>query len=308
MNKTKLKYVKFTPKELNGYVRDKSSCIHLVNSEMHIGFPPWGFASFQETLTNLIAREKIGKYDAKLDGIILDVRKIKVFGTNYTVHDDDPINHLNIKANFYVFRPRIGALIRGVVKHISQGHVAVIIYRVFNVSIRFDKRQRQPLKINDTISFRIKSFDLQDAMPYIAGELIDDGSSAAAKNAENKHKKFDENDDATNGGDSGISTEETSDGKTQTKGKKLVKKESSSDDSVSESGSSSESSSDEETDKKKPILLPNVSSLNSFRSVFEHDNTFFFLFFSSGQSETREILRFRRRRSNQEIAKWEETG
>lgn len=192
MNKTKLKYVKYTKQELDRYVRDKNSCISLTNSEMHVGFPPWGFANFQETLTNIISRDKIGKFDTKLDGIVLEIRNIKVFGTAYHVQDDDPYNHINIKANFYVFQPRIGAVIKGAVKHISHGHVAVIIYRVFNVSIRFDRNAvRDYLKINQQISFRIKKFDLHGAMPYIEGELIETIVPVAAQAAAKKHIKFD---------------------------------------------------------------------------------------------------------------------
>lgn len=209
MNKTKFKYVKYTKLELDRYVSDEKSCIKRVNSELHVGFPPWGFANFEETLTNIISRDKIGKYDAKLDGIILEVRNIKVLGTVYPVHDDDPYNHINIRANFYVFQPQIGSIIKGVVKHISHGHVAVIIYRVFNVSIRFDRSERQDaLYINQKISFRIKKFELQGAMPYIAGELVNINENT--KNS-NKHLKFENDDenDVNNGGDSGISTEET---------------------------------------------------------------------------------------------------
>lgn len=208
MNKTKFKYVKYTKLELDRYVRDKKSCIKRINSDLHVGFPPWGFANFEETLTNIISRDKIGKYDAKLDGIILELRNIKVLGAVYPVHDDDPYNHIDIRANFYVFQPRIGSIIKGVVKHISHGHVAVIIYRVFNVSIRFDRSEMQDsLHINRNISFRIKKFELQGAMPYIAGELVD--IDVDTKNV-NKHLKFENDDenDANNGGDSGISTEE----------------------------------------------------------------------------------------------------
>lgn len=247
MDKTKLKYIKYTKKELDSYVRDKSACICLVNSEMHIGFPPWGLATFQETLTNIISREKIGKYDPKMDGIVLDVRNIKVFGTEYPVHDDDPINHLNIKANFYVFKPRIDLVINGVVKHISHGHVAVIVYRVFNVSIRFNGKRNHSLKINDVISIRIKKFDLQDAMPYIEADLI--AEAPQSKAAKNKRKLFTENDEE-NGVDSGISTEENLPKKSVVGNGKKTK---------SESESSSESSSESEDEAPtRSQMIPNV--------------------------------------------------
>lgn len=258
MNKTKLKYVKYTKQELDRYVRDKSSCINILNSEIHIGFPPWGFATFQETVTNIISREKIGKFDPKMNGIVLDVRNIKVFGTNYPVHDDDPVNHINIKANFYIFQPVVGATIKGIVKHISHGHVAVIIYRVFNVSIRFNRthRAQQQLSVNDMISFRIKKFDLQDAMPYIEGELIAEASQTKTK--PQSHKIFDEGDaDNENGADSGISTEETSHQKVN----KVVPKQTPNSTSESDSGSEDDedsSSSDSDEKPSENILLENV--------------------------------------------------
>lgn len=232
MNKTKLKYVKYTKQELDKYVRDKNSCITLTNSELHVGFPPWGFSNFQETLTNIISRDKIGKFDVKLDGIVLEVRNIKVFGSSYAVHNDDPINHINIKANFYVFQPRIGAIIKGTVKHISHGHVAVIIYRVFNVSIRFNRSAvRDSLEINQQISFRIKKFDLHGAMPYIEGELIEK-SHVIKPEISKRHLIFEDDDEITaNGVDSGISTEEN---------EKPIKGNRSSEESSSDSDSDSE--------------------------------------------------------------------
>lgn len=242
MNKTKFKYVKYTKLELDRYVRDEKSCIKRTNSEIHVGFPPWGFSKFEETLTNIISRDKIGKYDVNLDGIVLEVQNIKVFGSVYPVHDDDPYNHINIRANFYVFQPQIGSIIKGVVKHISHGHVAVIIYRVFNVSIRFDRSSMQDsLEINQKISFHIKKFELQGAMPYIEGELIE--IDVKTKNL-NKHLKF-ENDDenfANDGGDSGISTEETH-GPTD---KKIDSEAENSSDSDSDSDSESDNHSNEE--------------------------------------------------------------
>lgn len=255
MNKTKFKYVKYTKQELDRYVRDKNSCITLTNSELHVGFPPWGFASFQETLTNIISRDKIGKYDAKLNGIVLEVRNIKVFGTAYPVHDDDPYNHINIKANFYVFQPRIGATIKGVVKHISHGHVAVIIYRVFNVSIRFNRTAVQDsLGINQQISFRIKQFDLQGAMPYIEGELIQIKSKKKPENSKT-HLKFEDDieNDRISGGDSGISTEEND--------KRTSKKQKIETDTSSGSSSSEDSDSESNENSNHGLidgLFPNV--------------------------------------------------
>lgn len=255
MDKTKFKYVKYTKQELDRYVRDGKSCIKRHKSEIHVGFPPWGFANFEETLTNIISRDKIGKYDAKLDGIVLDVRNIKVLGTVYPVHDDDPYNHINIQANFYVFQPRIGSIIKGVVKHISHGHVAVIIYRVFNVSIRFNRSEmRDALEINRNISFCIKKFELQGAMPYIEGELMDIDVKAKMPN---KHLKFENDGENDAGGDSGISTEESAE----------PKKAESETDSSDESDSDSDSNSSSDKSFNEKLNFSNVRNICGITTI-----------------------------------------
>lgn len=255
MSNTKLKYIKYTKQELDEYVLDKGSCVNLVNSDMHISFPPWGFANFQETVTNIISRNKIGKYDTKMEGIVLDVRNIKVFGTSYAVHDDDPYNHINLNANFYVFQPRIGAEIAGVVKHISHRHVAAIIYRVFNVSIRFKKPPNMKLEINKNIKVKIKTFDLQDGLPYVEGELIEDAMTGVKR----KIMFDDDDEEMENAVDSGISTEESS---------AKRRKTASTSGKVAEAATSSseEDSDDEEADQNgldlndiKGMLFDNVS-------------------------------------------------
>lgn len=253
MAKAKLKYIKYTKQELDKYVLDKGSCVNLINNDLHISFPPWGFSNFQETVTNIISRSKVGKYDEKMTGIVLDVRNIKVFGTSYAVHDDDPYNHMNLNANFYVFQPHIGAVIAGVVKHISHRHVAAIIYRVFNVSIRFKNSPNNKLEINKNIKVKIKKFDLQDGLPYIEGELIDDPFGAVKRKI-----TFDDNDDVENAGDSGISTEESNAKRRKIEDPATANRR---EDSSSDSASSSEDEDDEglaEKDNKK-LSIGNVS-------------------------------------------------
>lgn len=243
MAKAKLKYIKYTKQELDKYVLDKGSCVNLINNDLHISFPPWGFSNFQETVTNIISRDKVGKYDPKSSGIVLDVRNIKVFGTSYAVHDDDPYNHINLNANFYVFQPRVGAIIAGVIKHISHRHVAAIIYRVFNVSIRFKSQPNNKLEINKNIKVKIKKFDLQDGLPYIEGELIEDPLGAVKRKI-----TFDDNDDVENAGDSGISTEES-----DAKRRKIEAT------ATASTSRDEESSSEEEDDDIKQVSFANVS-------------------------------------------------
>lgn len=145
----------------------------------------------------IIATKKIGVYDAESNGIVLDVRNIKLEGTMSLIRYDSPELHLNIHADFYVFQPKVGALLKGVVKHISKKHVSALIYNVFNVSIRLNGDFKRKLQVNREITIRMKKFDLQNVLPYIEGELVsgqddnaDSGIGSGSKSALNKSMKF----------------------------------------------------------------------------------------------------------------------
>lgn len=242
----------FTQAQLEGYIKDENSCVKRVPSKMHIGFPPYGLENFKETLLSIISKKKIGSYDEESRGIVLDVRNIKLEGTMSHIRYDSPELHMNIFANFYVFQPHLGALLKGTVKHISKRHVSALIYSVFNVSIRLNGDFMRKLQVNKEISFRVKKFDLQNVLPYIEGELVDSGK------------------DDENGGDSGIG-----DGDKKRSGKsadaKPNKKISFGD--TSDSSSDDDDSEDEKAFKSMVMKTETVSKAATARSSEEDSDS-----------------------------------
>ncbi|XP_070139534.1 DNA-directed RNA polymerase I subunit RPA43 isoform X2 [Drosophila kikkawai] len=188
MAKILQKYIKFSGKELEKYASNPDSCVRCLNTDMHLAMGPYGMASFKHALHELLIRTKVGIYDSGLDGIVLGIKNIKMLGHTAALRADDPTMHLVINADFYVFRPVIGAILDGVVRHISKHQVSAIIYRVFNTTIRFTnkKHSRESMAMEQEIKFRIKNFDISNAMPYIEGELqLEDGEEP-----QNKSIKF----------------------------------------------------------------------------------------------------------------------
>uniref|UniRef100_A0A1B0GLB8 RPA43 OB domain-containing protein n=2 Tax=Lutzomyia longipalpis TaxID=7200 RepID=A0A1B0GLB8_LUTLO len=189
-------YVQFTKAELENYTRDESSCVERMNNTIHIDFPPWGMNNFQDSLISSVATKKIGNFDATLNGIVLDVKNIKLQGDMNLVRYDAPELHLTIQADFYLFKPRTDAILRGIVNHVSRDHISVVIYRVFNVSIKLSQAHgRHRLKIGDEITFKVKKFDLQNILPYIEGDLMDrdsmdSGMSTSEERGEGSNIKY----------------------------------------------------------------------------------------------------------------------
>ncbi|KAH8393598.1 uncharacterized protein LOC110185861 [Drosophila serrata] len=188
MAKILQKYIKFSGKALESYAANPESCVRCINSDMHLAMGPYGMARFKHALHELLIRTKVGIYDSGLDGIVLGIKNIKVQGHTAALRADDPTMHLVINADFYIFRPITGVILDGVVRHISKHQVSAVIYRVFNTTIRFSNKMlgRESLVMDQEIKFRIKNFDISNAMPYIEGELLlEDGEEP-----QNKSIKF----------------------------------------------------------------------------------------------------------------------
>lgn len=169
MLKTKSQ-TQYTIKELLSYVRNPNSSVHRITDQLHVGLTPGGLEHFKESVIACVTRAKVGRFDHKLNGIVLDIRNFKLAGNVYPIHDDDPQLHIDLNADLYVFQPTVGAVIKGVIKHIARGHISVTVHRVFNVAIRLDG-DKEGLAVNMEIVIRITDFDLTLKLPFIAGVL-----------------------------------------------------------------------------------------------------------------------------------------
>lgn len=223
MAKRLQEYVKYSIKELESYTKQEGSCVRKINSNLHISLGPYCLADFKHALSSHIMRRKVGYYDANLKGIVLDIKNIKVLGTSAALRSDDPRIHVDVNADCYVFCPIAGAVLSGVVKHIGNHHIGVIIYRVFNVSIRFaEKINKEEFNMDDIVQFRIKNFNLQNVFPYIEGDLV----TASGDRITHKFIKV-ETESADSNIDSGV---ETRDNQELDELVSLIKQESASDD------------------------------------------------------------------------------
>ncbi|XP_065356512.1 DNA-directed RNA polymerase I subunit RPA43 [Calliphora vicina] len=199
MAKRLQEYVKYTTKELDQYTQTEGSCVRKINTNLHLSMGPFCLADFKHILMAHLVRSKVGFYDVHLDGIVLDVKNIKVLGTTGAMRADDARIHININADVYVFKPEEGAVLTGVVKHIGPHQVGVILYRVFNANLRVaHKVDKDEVQMDQEVKFCIRKYNLQNVFPYIDGELMTPGAEKASAKGKKIVFKQEEN------GDSGI--------------------------------------------------------------------------------------------------------
>ncbi|KAM7353177.1 RNA polymerase I subunit F isoform 2-T2 [Cochliomyia hominivorax] len=198
MAKRLQEYVKYTTKELDQYTETEGSCVRKINTNLHLSLGPFCLDDFKHVLMAHLVRSKVGFYDIHLDGIVLDLKNIKVLGNTGALRADDARIHVNINADVYVFKPEEGAELTGVVKHIGPHQVGVILYRVFNANLRVThKVDKEEVQMDQEVKFRIRKYNLQNVFPYIDGELLTPGAQKALAKNKTVFKQEDN-------GDSGI--------------------------------------------------------------------------------------------------------
>lgn len=169
-------YIKYTKAELDKYVSTPESCVNRVKSSEEISIMPSLMNDLQKSIVTLLS-EKIGKFSNKLDGVVLDFRNTRVLTNTTVVRQESPSSSLEVETNFYVFSPKKGAVIKGIIKHIGvtnmESNISVVIYRVFNVKITIKGRIPKEVAKNTEVQIKIKDFHFENEIPYIEGEIVD---------------------------------------------------------------------------------------------------------------------------------------
>lgn len=174
MQKTKNHYIKYTRTELENYTKLPESCVKKINCVEPIRYSPTIISDFQSAILRILSK-KIGKYDVRLKGIVLDFRNTKVLGSQTGIRQDSAFSVINVETNFYVFSPRKGAVVTGDLKYINRLNMetvlTVVIYRVFNVKVTVKGKVKQELERNQEIQIRVKDFHFDNVIPFIEGKL-----------------------------------------------------------------------------------------------------------------------------------------
>lgn len=116
-------------------------------------------------------------FSNSLDGIILSYKNVKILDDLCAIRQDSSEIYSDVQADLFVFQPRVGATLHGVINKTSVTHLGILVHRVFNVVI--PRPSNEPgnkwigaqLSVGQKISFKIVVLDLFGALPYIRGCL-----------------------------------------------------------------------------------------------------------------------------------------
>lgn len=192
--KVKTQPIQFSEAFLNDLLNDGNSCVTLKLKKQHLSLHPFHFnnlnAAVKDILNGRIKKfnkeyvksfacksevDYYCKFFFRLDGILLGYRNIKVLECSAPVYDDSCFAHINIEAEFFIFKPEINKILHGtVVKKIRDQYIGCLLHQIFNVSLPRPKEAEDwvgaDMHVGHEISFRITYLNMESHIPYIKAQ------------------------------------------------------------------------------------------------------------------------------------------
>ncbi|XP_018310403.1 DNA-directed RNA polymerase I subunit RPA43 isoform X2 [Mycetomoellerius zeteki] len=111
MKHQKNREVTWTILELRGLLEEEDSHVHFVRTIKHVALHPYHLNNIQRGL-NQILGSLLNTYDRELKGFVLAFRNPKLLSNLGELFYDSPFIHVDIEADFYLFRPKVGSFLK----------------------------------------------------------------------------------------------------------------------------------------------------------------------------------------------------
>ncbi|OXU19018.1 hypothetical protein TSAR_009536 [Trichomalopsis sarcophagae] len=166
--------VHWTNLELEGLIEDEDSCVYLEKVQKHLGLHPFHLTDLNAALREIL-NSNLFCYDAELNGLVLAYRNPKLLSSLGDIMYDTCFVHIDVEADFYIFRPEVGRSLKGFVNKKGTNHIGILLHKVFNVSVpKPDDEEDWPgdeVKVGQEVRFTPEEIDYKTRLPYICGLL-----------------------------------------------------------------------------------------------------------------------------------------
>lgn len=156
---------------LDDLTRDVNNAVIRKRATIHLGLSPGTLSNIKQGLEAQLLPQ-LNKYYPPLEAVLLGWSDLKLSSSTGMLLADTACVHVNVVGQFYVFTPKIGAVLSGVVNKKSAGHVGCLVHDTFNVSL-MSERTDKSVDIGDTIMIQItKLFWGHKSLPVIQGKMF----------------------------------------------------------------------------------------------------------------------------------------
>lgn len=106
---------------------------------------------------------------------MLGYKNIKLLSSDGTIVSDSCHVHIDIQADFYIFKPEIGSTLKGIVNKVGPVHVGCLVHKLFNISVYKsddgDDWLGNFVDIGHEVELNIIFIDLHSRLPHIRATL-----------------------------------------------------------------------------------------------------------------------------------------
>ncbi|KAF6201268.1 hypothetical protein GE061_005715 [Apolygus lucorum] len=149
-----------------------NACVSCVSCQRSIDITPMHLGDLKTSIRNLLD-EKVTKYDVELQGVVLAHKNVKIVAESVVLSDSRSFP-LEYVADIYVFKPKIGSKLTGVVNKIpmNREYVSVLVHRIFNVVVYAAHKQPKPaVNMGSSINVTVTYIDFTGRLPFIKAEI-----------------------------------------------------------------------------------------------------------------------------------------
>ncbi|KAK0080093.1 hypothetical protein PV325_000445 [Microctonus aethiopoides] len=187
--------------ELKKLVNTKNSCVHFKRAKKHVALHPVHLNNLNKALHEILS-SSINFYDFELKGLLLSYKNPKLLSSLGSILYDSHSIHVNIEADFYVFKPEIGSVLSGIVNKKAINHIGVLVHKAFNVSILMNENDNEwrdhHTYVGQEVMFKVTHVDFKGRLPFIRGELLSDSEPDKNRDSSSENSNGDDSLSAKN--------------------------------------------------------------------------------------------------------------
>ncbi|GAB1859408.1 DNA-directed RNA polymerase I subunit RPA43 [Camponotus japonicus] len=176
MNRTNKK-ITWTLLELSGLLEEEDAHVHFERTTKHLALYPYHLINIQRGL-NQILKSSLNNYDKELNGFVLAFKNPKVLSNFGELLYDSPFIHIDIEADFYLFRPKVGSFVKGIVNKKGLDHIVVLVHKIYTISIPKPDNEEEwigdSVEVGQEIRCCINQVDNKCKPPFIRATLNSD--------------------------------------------------------------------------------------------------------------------------------------
>ncbi|KYQ50581.1 DNA-directed RNA polymerase I subunit RPA43 [Trachymyrmex zeteki] len=171
MKHQKNREVTWTILELRGLLEEEDSHVHFVRTIKHVALHPYHLNNIQRGLNQILG---------SLKGFVLAFRNPKLLSNLGELFYDSPFIHVDIEADFYLFRPKVGSFLKGIVNKKNLDYIVMLVHKIYTVSIPKPDNTEQWLgesvEIGQEIRCCVTRLHHKSKPPFICASLKSDYS------------------------------------------------------------------------------------------------------------------------------------